>query len=1013
MSYILRRLTALHLGWAVPTAGPGVLASSVTIASALWVSVTLPNLPLLHAFGTNNGTSVSISLQSALLGIDDGRSVRADRALERELGLAGYPLPSPERLRALTSTDIGTIMPVVAQLDVPPAPQTPVAPTPPAAPPTPSAPPASSVPARSVAPPAPPAHVTEPIPPPKTVTLPIPDPPAATPPVHVPTPPVDDTPPVVLPVVEPPAPDTTPPMLASHADIQLDATGSDGATAVFGSPSATDAVDGAVRTTCAPASGSRFRIGRTTVSCIARDTAHNVARSSFAVIVQDLTGPAISAPADAQVDPTSPAGTIVAYTASARDLVDGAVTPTCLPASGSVFAIGHTTVTCTAEDAAHNVTHASFDVHVLADTTAPSIQSHASLTAEASGSSGAVVAYTAPTASDLVDGAVATSCSPASGATFPLGTTAVDCSATDSSGNTVHSSFGVLVEDTTAPTLHSSSDLTVEATHGGTIVTYALPTASDAVDGTDAVSCGPSSGASFPLGHTTVTCSASDAAGNTASGNFDVLVADTTAPVIQAHADLSAEATGAAGATVTYSAPAASDSLDGAVTVSCAPLTGSTFAIGHTTVTCSAHDAAGNTAHSTFDVHVADTTAPAVQAHANLTAEATGAAGASVTYAVPAAGDTVSGALAASCLPASGSTFALGHTTVTCTATDAAGNAASATFDVLVRDTTAPTLATHADVVGEATGASGAAVSYSLPVASDLVDSSVSVTCLPASGSTFALGHTTVSCSAHDASGNAAVGTTFDVNVRDTTGPLIASHSNLTAEATGASGAAVSYTAPTATDAVSGSTSVACAPVSGSTFALGHTTVTCTSQDAAHNSSSSTFDVLVRDTTAPVLTVPADFTVSAASSSGQAVTYSVTATDAVDGPVAVTCSPASGSTFAVGHSAVSCSAHDAAGNTVTDSSLDVFVTTSQIVHDGVVSMFSINSALTGLGLPQATLSSLQNQLLTAGIGWVNGDAVGACQGIVSFDASATAQLTPAQYAQVSPSIVATKTTLGC
>ena len=105
-----------------------MLASSVTIASALWVSVTLPNLPLLHPFGTNNGTSVSISLQSALLGIDDGRSVRADRALERELGLAGYPLPSPERLRALTSTDIGTIMPVVAQLDVPPAPQTPGAP---------------------------------------------------------------------------------------------------------------------------------------------------------------------------------------------------------------------------------------------------------------------------------------------------------------------------------------------------------------------------------------------------------------------------------------------------------------------------------------------------------------------------------------------------------------------------------------------------------------------------------------------------------------------------------------------------------------------------------------------------------------------------------------------------------------------------------------------------------------------------------------------------------------------
>jgi peptidoglycan hydrolase-like protein with peptidoglycan-binding domain len=56
-------------------------------------------------------------------------------------------------------------------------------------------------------------------------------------------------------------------------------------------------------------------------------------------------------------------------------------------------------------------------------------------TAEASSGSGASVSYTNPTATDNVDGAVGVSCSPASGSSFALGTTAVTCSATDRAGN--------------------------------------------------------------------------------------------------------------------------------------------------------------------------------------------------------------------------------------------------------------------------------------------------------------------------------------------------------------------------------------------------------------------------------------------------------------------------------------------------------------------------------------------------------------------------------------------------
>ena len=54
----------------------------------------------------------------------------------------------------------------------------------------------------------------------------------------------------------------------------------------------------------------------------------------------------------------------------------------------------------------------------------------------------------------------------------------------------------------------------------------------------------------------------------------------------------------------------------------------------------------------------------------------------------------------------------------------------------------------------------------------------------------------------------------------------------------------MTYTTPPATDAV-GVTSVVCAPPSGSTFALGSTTVTCTARDAAGNASAKTFTVTV------------------------------------------------------------------------------------------------------------------------------------------------------------------------
>jgi hypothetical protein len=69
-------------------------------------------------------------------------------------------------------------------------------------------------------------------------------------------------------------------------------------------------------------------------------------------------------------------------------------------------------------------------------------------------------------------------------------------------------------------------------------------------------------------------------------------------------ASIDVPATGAGGATVSFTAPASADLVDGPVPVACTPASGSLFPVGTTTVTCTATDAHGNRATATFTVTV-------------------------------------------------------------------------------------------------------------------------------------------------------------------------------------------------------------------------------------------------------------------------------------------------------------------------------------------------------------------------------------------------------------------------
>ena len=120
--------------------------------------------------------------------------------------------------------------------------------------------------------------------------------------------------------------------------------------------------------------------------------------------------------------------------------------------------------------------------------------------------------------------------------------------------------------------------------------------------------CTPlASGDFFPVGATTVTCTATDDDQNSASCSLTITVNDTEPPAIGVQAPLTAHSSDGNPVPVTFAPPAATDNC-GATTV-CSPPSGSAFAIGTALVTCTATDPSSNTATTSFLVTV---TAPAV-----------------------------------------------------------------------------------------------------------------------------------------------------------------------------------------------------------------------------------------------------------------------------------------------------------------------------------------------------------------------------------------------------------------
>lgn len=387
----------------------------------------------------------------------------------------------------------------------------------------------------------------------------------------------------------------------------------------------TSDVVGVTSVTQFPLPGSLRQAGVATVTITAADAAGNSRSVQFAVQVNDGTNPTIAAPPGNFTPSTLTTG--VGGTASLPDYTTQAVTSdnvavtgvTQVPAPGSAQAFGTTSVILTAMDAAGNSRATLFDVTVL-DGTQPEIAAPnggflpATVTTGPDGTASLPDYRAQAVTSDNV-GVVAVTQSPLSGTAHVFGTTNVTLTAVDAAGNSRAIVFAIPIRDGTAPTISGPAEnFTPLVLVTGPDSTALLPDyTAQAVTGDNVgvvvVTQSPPPGSAHPFGTTAITLTALDLAGNASSVQFDVSVADGTLPTISAPDEgftplaITADENGTA-LLPDYTAQAVTGDNVGVLSVTQSPLPGTVRVFGKSTVTLTAHDAAGNSSPLAFDIFV-------------------------------------------------------------------------------------------------------------------------------------------------------------------------------------------------------------------------------------------------------------------------------------------------------------------------------------------------------------------------------------------------------------------------
>ena len=683
-------------------------------------------------------------------------------------------------------------------------------------------------------------------------------------------------------------PDITKPIISAPADLVVEATGS--FTSVeLGEAIAMDENGIQLLVNNAP---TLFPLGSSTIIWTAIDNSGNSASATQQVNIVDTTPPTIYSVPDITAEAVVPYDNIIELQEPTADDLLGVISVT--NDAPEFFPVGETIVTWTAIDVGGNTASTKQKITII-DTIFPTLQVPDSVTIEATSLNQNEVDLGEATAVDNGEIVSITNDAPD---VFPLGETTVTWTAIDSSNNFSSLTQLITVVDTTAPEVLAPDDIVLEADSvDQNIVNFDSVTSFDIqevviyLDAPDV----------FPLGETTVTWTAVDASGNSASTTQTVTIVDTTKPILSIPDDQTVEATSLEQTFVEIGQADAHDITGISSIVNDAP---DVFPLGSTLITWTATDNHDNIITAYQTITVEDTTAPMIIIPEDITAEAIDPMINHIELGELVTSDSVGVKSITNDKP---NAFPFGSTTVTWTVTDISGNISEATQTVTLIDTTSPEIFVPADIVAEATSLSGNMIELGEATGYDIMGIA-SVTDHPPRF--FPLGETTIEWNVVDISGNTA-SATQTVTIVDTTAPSITAPASITMEATSADSNIVTLGNPIFSDLVDIPSISNNAP---DVFPLGETTVTWTAVDASGNSASTTQTVTIVDTTAPELTTPEDIIISAFSLDEQ-VEIGVAQADDLAGSILTITNDAPNS-FPLGDTIVTWNVSDEFGNSV-------------------------------------------------------------------------------------------------
>ena len=684
------------------------------------------------------------------------------------------------------------------------------------------------------------------------------------------------------------APDVTKPVISAPTDLVVEATGS--FTSVeLGEAIAMDENGIQLLVNNAP---TLFPLGSSTIIWTAIDNSGNSASAIQQVSIVDTTPPTIDSMPDIIAEAVVPYDNIIELQEPSADDLLGVISVT--NDAPEFFPVGETIVTWTATDVGGNTASTEQRITII-DTIFPTLQVPDNVTIEATSLNQNEVDLGEVTAADNGEIASITNDAPD---VFPLGETIVTWTAVDSSNNFSSMTQLVTIVDTTAPEIFAPADIVLEADSvDQNIVNFASATSFDIQD----VAIYLDAPDVFPLGETTVTWTAVDASGNSASVTQTVTIIDTTSPSLSIPQDQTVEATSLDQTFVNIGQAEAHDITGISSIVNNAP---DVFPLGSTLVAWTATDNHNNITTAYQTITVEDTIAPTIIIPEDITAEVIDPDTNYIELGELVTSDSVGVESITNDKP---DAFPFGSTTVTWTVTDISGNISQVTQTVTLIDTTSPEIFVPADIVAEATSLSGNMIELGEATGYDIMGIA-SITEQPSRF--FTLGETTIEWTVVDTSGNSASATQI-VTIVDTTTPSIIAPSSITMEATSADSNTVTLGNPVFSDLVDIPSISNNAP---DVFPLGETTVTWIATDASGNSASATQTITIIDTTSPELTTPEDIIISAFSLEEQVEIGEAQAADLAGSILTITNDAPS--TFPLGDTVVTWNVSDEFGNSV-------------------------------------------------------------------------------------------------